>query len=141
MWHTPTELFKVFLFLILKPYFGYAIANYILIQFKKLYSKGYTDELIIYEIGAGNGTLMLNILDYIRENEPVIYKKTQYRIIEISSKLLERQMKSVLLLNLQKAHRNIHLINQSVFDWKQKETKPCFVIAMEVIVFQLFISG
>ena len=45
----------------------------------------------IVEMGAGNGTLMLNILDYIRETDPAVYACTRFRIIEISSSLAALQ--------------------------------------------------
>ena len=48
LWHTPTELFR--------PYYGEAIARYLVTNYKMtLYP--YHD-LIIYEMGAGNGTMM-----------------------------------------------------------------------------------
>lgn len=34
-------------------------------------------DLIIYEMGAGNGTLMANILDYIEEAHPDVYERTK----------------------------------------------------------------
>lgn len=54
LWHTPTELFQ--------PYYGEGLAKYILESYK---SNDSGHDLIIYEVGAGNGTLMLNILDYL----------------------------------------------------------------------------
>jgi hypothetical protein len=38
-------------------------------------------------MGAGNGTLMLNILDYIRDTDPEVYARTKFKVIEISSSL------------------------------------------------------
>ena len=35
------------------------------------------EDFIIYEMGAGNGTLMTNIMDYLREDEPEVYERTQ----------------------------------------------------------------
>ncbi|KAL8894147.1 MAG: hypothetical protein Q9192_004579, partial [Flavoplaca navasiana] len=54
LWHTPTELFR--------PYYGEAMARYLVTNYM-LAHHPFTD-LTIYELGAGNGTLMLNILDY-----------------------------------------------------------------------------
>ena len=50
LWHTPTELFR--------PYYGEAIARSLVEQYKLTYHP-YRD-LVIYEMGAGNGTMMLN---------------------------------------------------------------------------------
>ena len=77
LWHTPTELFR--------PYYGEAIARYLVENYKLSYHP--FNDLIIYEMGAGNGTLMLNILDYIRDFYPHIYDRTKYKVIEISSAL------------------------------------------------------
>ena len=51
-------------------------------------------------MGGGNGTLMCDILNYIRKNHPEIYERTQYKIIEISSQLANKQMKQALIINL-----------------------------------------
>ncbi|OLL21930.1 Glucose-6-phosphate 1-dehydrogenase [Neolecta irregularis DAH-3] len=117
VWHTPTELFK--------PFYGEAVARYLLTQYK-LTDFPYYD-LIIYEIGAGTGTLMKNILDYIKHQEPEVYEKTQYRVVEITAPLAEIQRK----VTGHEAH--IEIIEQSIFGWKQKVMEPCFVMAMEVL--------
>ena len=115
VWHTPTEIFK--------PWYGYAIARYLVEEHKK---QG--GDLVIYEIGAGNGTLMNNILDYVKKNEPTIYERTKYRIIEISAQLAERQ-KTIIGLN----HPRVEILNQSIFDWNTTNSEPCFLLAMEVM--------
>lgn len=117
LWHTPTELFQ--------PFYGEALARYILVNYK-LNSYPYND-LIIYEAGAGNGTLMLNVLDYIKENEPEVYERTKYRIIEISSKLFNKQNS-----RLRKHREKVEIINESVLEWNTTVNEPCFFIALEV---------
>ncbi|CAG8537849.1 3578_t:CDS:2 [Ambispora gerdemannii] len=72
VWHTSTELFK--------PWYGYAVAKHIVEKYKATEQNPH-HELIIYEMGAGNGTLMLNILDYIKQYEHSIYQQTRYRSI------------------------------------------------------------
>lgn len=125
VWHTPTELFK--------PWYGYALANYILQTHREQYPAG--TPLIIYEMGAGNGTLMCNILSHIRAQEPAIYRRMRYNIIEISKQLTERQEWN----NLSRLNREakrfdcIRIINKSIFDWDQTEDRPCYFIALEVI--------
>ncbi|KAI8899628.1 S-adenosyl-L-methionine-dependent methyltransferase [Globomyces pollinis-pini] len=118
IWHTPTEIFQ--------PWYGNALANYILTQYKSD-NKG-NEYLDIYEIGAGNGTLMSNILDYIRMTEPQIYTKTRYNIIEISHQLSKRQYKQA-----EKTNHKVQIINKSIFDWSDAVPQPCFFIAMEVL--------
>ena len=83
LWHTPTELFR--------PYYGETMARYMVANYQLSLYPYY--DLIIYEMGAGNGTMMLNILDYIRANHPDVYQRTQYKIIAISSSLASLQAK------------------------------------------------
>ncbi|ODV73310.1 type II protein arginine methyltransferase [Cyberlindnera jadinii NRRL Y-1542] len=126
LWHTPTELFQ--------PFYGEAIARYLLVNYKlNLYP--YAD-LIIYEIGGGNGTLMMNILDYIKKNDPDVYSRTKYRIIEITKPLSEKQKLRSLHRKLSsKGHSPdaVQIINKSILDWDEVVPEPCFVIGMEVL--------
>lgn len=85
IWHTPTELFKVSgLSFVLKkdsadpfgqPWFGRAVARCLIADYKLKHFP--YDDFVLYEMGAGNGTLMSNILDYLREEEPEVYERTQ----------------------------------------------------------------
>ncbi|TVY84143.1 Protein arginine methyltransferase NDUFAF7-like mitochondrial protein [Lachnellula suecica] len=123
LWHTPTELFR--------PYYGEAIARY-LIENYKLSQYPYHD-LIIYEMGAGNGTLMLNILDYIRDTEPSVYDRTKFKIIEISSHLAQLQTNHLMRnANSKGHHSKVEIINKSIFEWDQVIPSPCYFLAMEV---------
>ncbi|OXV07714.1 hypothetical protein Egran_04522 [Elaphomyces granulatus] len=123
LWHTPTELFR--------PYYGEAIARYLISNYKlTLYP--YHD-LIIYEMGAGNGTLMLNILDFIRDIDQDVYHRTKFKIIEISPSLAKLQRMS--LRNSMNAGGHIghvEIINSSIFDWDTYVHSPCFFLALEV---------
>ncbi|KAJ3297447.1 hypothetical protein HDU79_003528 [Rhizoclosmatium sp. JEL0117] len=130
VWHTPTELFK--------PHYGNALANYIIKQHNK--SETPAKPLKIYEIGAGNGTLARNILDFIQSRHPDLYARTEYTIIEISSKLAEGQTRRlqsgnevVAKLGTGKRAHNVKIVNQSIFEYEGVVRDPCFVIAMEVI--------
>lgn len=117
LWHTPTELFQ--------PFYGEALARYILESYK-LKNFPYED-LVIYEAGAGNGTLMLNILDFLEKNEPEVYVRTKYRIIEISSKLFNKQNS-----RLDRHRDKVEVINKSILEWDTLVSEPCFFIALEV---------
>ncbi|MCJ1373057.1 hypothetical protein MMC20_004283 [Loxospora ochrophaea] len=122
LWHTPTELFR--------PYYGEAIARYLVTNYK-LTHHPYHD-LIVYELGAGNGTLMLNILDYIRDLHPDVYERTKYKIIEISPSLASLQTS---LLNQPSASphaSHVEIINRSIFAWDTYVPSPCYMLALEV---------
>jgi len=123
LWHTPTELFR--------PFYGEAIARYMVANYKlSLYP--YHD-LVIYELGAGNGTLMLNILDYIRHTDSEVYARTKFRIIEVSSTLASLQSHHLHATAASRGHADkVEIINKSVFDWDQYVPTPCFFLAMEV---------
>lgn len=115
-----------------QPWYGYAIAKYLVTEYKlNLYPH---KDLIIYEMGAGNGTLMLNILDYIKKNEPSVYKRTRYNIIEISGKLAERQSERQEVRHVIDQHTCIEIINKSIFEWDIPVPDDCFFLGMEVIV-------
>ncbi|KAJ2610411.1 hypothetical protein EV177_003987 [Coemansia sp. RSA 1804] len=125
LWHTPTE--------ILKPWYGYSIAQHIIKQFKADSTRQRSEEpLTIYEMGGGNGTLMINILDYIRDNEPAIYSSMEYNLIEISTKLAKQQLRQQARQG-KAPHTNARVINKSIFDWDTRVERPCFFVAMEVI--------
>ncbi|KZP01586.1 DUF185-domain-containing protein [Calocera viscosa TUFC12733] len=118
LWHTPTELFK--------PWYGNAIAqcltaDYMLKHFPY-------EDFIIYEVGAGNGTLARNILNFLRDDYPDIYDRTSYRIIEISPKLAKMAAEYV-----KKEHSNVQVINKDILQWNTPNQSPCYFIATEVI--------
>lgn len=123
LWHTPTELFR--------PYYGESIARYLVTNYKlTLYP--YHD-LILYEMGAGNGTMMLNILDYIRDVHPEVYERTQYKIIEISPALASLQNRNLRRSALARGHASrVEIINKSIFEWDTYVSSPCFFLALEV---------
>jgi hypothetical protein len=123
LWYTPTELFR--------PYYGDAIARYLVANYK-LTTYPYHD-LIIYEMGAGRGTLMRNILDYIREVDPDVYARTKYKIIEISTQLATLQNSELKQSADARDHADkVEIINQSIFDWSHRVPSPCFFLAFEV---------
>ena len=123
LWYTPTELFR--------PYYGESIARYLAANYK-LTMFPYHD-LIIYEMGAGRGTLMLNILDYLRDMQPTVYARTKYKIIEISEQLATLQNSQLMKSAAGRGHADkVEIINQSIFDWTQPVPSPCFFLAFEV---------
>ncbi|KAI9228981.1 MAG: S-adenosyl-L-methionine-dependent methyltransferase [Piptocephalis tieghemiana] len=123
LWHTPTELFQ--------PWYGYALAKYILTEYK-LHTYP-THDLHLYEMGGGNGTLALNILDWLREHDPDVYARTRYTIIEISPQLAARQRANNRTRPREEQHTCLQTIEQDVLQWKEPVPHPCFFLAMEVI--------
>lgn len=115
LWHTPSELFK--------PWYGHGIAKFMLHQHRK------DEELVIYEVGPGNGTLAKCLLDYLRDNEPGVYEKTRYNLVEISPILSALQQKKLA------DHQDRTMFHQcSVLDLQvnDQQSRP-FVMAMEVL--------
>lgn len=94
-------------------------------------------DLIIYEIGGGNGRLMPHILDYIERYEPSVYKRTQYNMIELSDRVV-----SPSFLGSQQVSRHpfVQVLDQNIFDWDSLVTEQCFFLGMEVIVSRSFVS-
>ena len=123
LWHTPTELFR--------PFYGEAIARYLVTNYKL--SNFPLHDLIIYELGAGNGTLMLNILDYIRDFEPEVYARTKFKVIEISSALASLQTSQLTNSASARGHTDhVEIINRSIFAWDTFVPAPCYFLALEV---------
>lgn len=83
-------------------------------------------------MGAGRGTLMLNILDYIREVDPQVYARTRYNIIEISTNLASLQNKHLSTAESRGHRDKVDIVNRSIFEWDQYVPSPCFFLAMEV---------
>ena len=123
LWHTPTELFQ--------PCYGEAIARYFVENYKLMHFP--SEDLIIYELGAGNGTLMLNILDYIREVDPDVYARTQFKVIEISASLASLQSTQLTRSASSRGHtEHVEIINKSIFSWDIYVRAPCYFLALEV---------
>jgi hypothetical protein len=123
VWHTPTEVFQ--------PHYAESLARYMAANYKVSLYPYY--DLLIYEMGAGNGTLMMNVLDYLRDTSPEIYERTKYKVIEISSNLANVQASKVKQMAEEGGHEDkVEIINKSIFDWDTYVSSPCFFLAMEV---------
>lgn len=51
--------------------------------------------LVLYEVGGGTGTNALHVLNWLRQEKPEFYERTEYTIVEISKRLAERQRERV----------------------------------------------
>ncbi|ORY29015.1 S-adenosyl-L-methionine-dependent methyltransferase [Naematelia encephala] len=120
VWHTPTELFK--------PYYARALTSAILNNYK-LNHFPYQD-LIIYEIGAGNGSFMVDSLAFLRDRHPEVYARTKYRIIEISATLAEGQRNRAVKAGFRD---KVEVINEDFSLWTGGSDDPCYVVALEVL--------
>jgi len=138
LWHTPVEVFQVCPVLrfcgqsvcpddFAQPWYGQAIARCLASEYLLRYFP--YEDFVVYEMGGGNGTLGLNILDYLRDEYPEIYERTTYKIIEISHGLAKIQQ-----TRLKQHSHVVEVINKSIFDWNDVVHSPCFFLALEVIV-------
>ena len=101
-WFTPSELFK--------PWYGYAIADQII-------KTAVTDKIVIYEVGAGTGSLASSIIEKLTDCN----RKCEYKTIEISKAFADVQRS-----------KNLDVIQGSFMDIQIIEHRPCFVLAFEV---------
>ena len=119
-WHTPTELFQ--------PHYGIAIAKYLVEQYKL--SQG--EKFLVFEVGAGNGTLMKNIMEYLKKHEIDIFINSNYTIIEISNQLSQTQHNTLKSLDSDIQNR-VRIVAKSIFAWDTFVESPCFLIGLEVM--------
>lgn len=87
---------------------------------------------------------MGDILDYIAEEEPEVYARTRYRIVEISERLQVLQKgrakggdgkASAKGAANRKGHASkVEVLNGSIFDFERVVPEPCFFLALEVLV-------
>ena len=120
VWHTPTQIFQ--------PYYARAIARYIVAEYK-LHLYPYED-LVLYELGAGSGALASDVLGYLAQEEPEIYARTRYRIVEISQRLADEQRAR---LRAHGAGGRVEVVHASILEWREHVPEPCFVVALEVL--------
>lgn len=97
------------------------------------------------------------ILTYLRDQEPLVYERTRYRIVEISQRLGEiqreklqefgvrfvdasRQTKEDQVASERRDGKSgmerekVEIINKDFLEWDQDVVEPCFVAALEVLV-------
>lgn len=115
--------------------------------------------LRILEIGGGNGTCALGILDYLERHYPELYRQTEYTIVELSEFMIETQREtlekhlthhtrenaaaaaaaaggstpSASLPGITSSPR-VRLLNMSIIDWRElRADSTVFVIGLEVL--------
>lgn len=89
--------------------------------------------LRIYEIGGGTGTLALDVLDWLAENDPEVYAVTKYVSVEISATLAGAQRER--LRATPHSGRWDALVGDasSPATWGARDASPCVVLACEVL--------
>jgi hypothetical protein len=112
-----------------QPYYAQSLISAILESYK-MNQYPYQD-LIIYELGAGNGSFMLDSLRYLRKHHPEVFARTTYRIIEISAQLAKRQRIRAKKAGLED---HVEIVESDFFKWGGGGPEPCYVVALEVLV-------
>jgi len=116
-WLTPSEIFQ--------PFYSRAIGRYIMSKLED--NQG---DLRIFEIGGGNGTNALHVLNFFQERSPRLYERVKYTMVEISGPMAERQQ--ALLNNYHDG--KFEVVNTDFRTWDRGVVEEdCFVIALEVL--------
>eukprot|EP00834_Sanchytrium_tribonematis_P006786 NODE_536_length_6333_cov_0.998877.p1 type:complete len:439 gc:universal NODE_536_length_6333_cov_0.998877:4877-3561(-) len=109
-WHTPSELFS--------PIYGQIMANYIIEQSQNC---GTNENFTVLEVGPGNGTLMNDILDFLKEQEPKIYKRIKYKIVDISN------------FDIKTQHKNVEIVQDSILNLRRTSNEYHIILLNEVL--------
>lgn len=117
VWHTPTEIFK--------PHYANIIAQHCIDS-----RPNDTDPLVIYELGAGSGSLAEAVLSYLEAQFPEIYDTVQYNIVEISQRLSKQQRHR---LRAFESAGKLKVHNSDFLQWNRRVEDDCVVIALEVL--------
>ena len=117
-----------------QPHYAHIICQALLYHYQ-LHHYPYSD-FQIYEIGAGNGSLMIDMLTYLRRYHPHIFERTKYTIIEISEALATRQRERVKAMEEQDPawKGKVTVDNVDWFEWEGSSKESCYFVALEVFV-------
>lgn len=122
-WLTPVEIFA--------PWYSYALANYMLREWKRATGGSSRQPLIVYEVGGGSGTNARHVLDYLRTHAPQTYRHASYTILEISPTLSEKQ--TLALADHAAVARSVVMDATRADESGLRDARPCFVMALEVL--------
>mmetsp|Transcript_3237 Transcript_3237/g.8191 ORF Transcript_3237/g.8191 Transcript_3237/m.8191 type:complete len:456 (+) Transcript_3237:178-1545(+) len=124
-WLTPSEIFR--------PHYGNALAQCMLTHHLDHAPPGPRAPFVVYELGAGTGTVARNVLDYTREHEPAVYQDMHYITVEISESLAAAQHQQV--CEEGGHHERFAVQRRDAADaagW-ELDDGPCYVLALEVM--------
>jgi hypothetical protein len=114
-WLTPNELFR--------PHYSNALARWIGLRRPRPAS--------LFEIGGGNGTNALHVLDYLQLQAPDTYDAiAKYHLVEISQVLADKQRQ---VLSASSHANKVEVHHQDFLLWNSTVSEPCVVIALEVL--------
>ena len=114
-WLTPVEIFS--------PYYAEAFGQWMIDNYEQS-----NDNLDIYEIGCGNGTFGLDLLNWLQQYNLEIYNSTKYNFIDISNRLSKLQKQRL------KKHQHLcQFKNMSFIDWNKIVKKNSFIFAFELL--------
>merc|ERR1719433_2662848 len=81
----------------------------------------------ILEIGGGNGSFALDVLNYLKEHHPEEYALCTYTVVDLSKSFCDVQKQRL------KKHKNFKNYNMSICDWDDRVEEECFIIGLEVL--------
>lgn len=114
---SPTQLFY--------PYYGWTLAEYLVTTHRAKFDP--REPVVIYDVGGGTGALAASVLDYLAEHFPGMYEKCEYHVIEMNPYLIP-----ILRTRLVHHYHHVHIHHLSLLNWRQSETRRCFVLAIEL---------
>ena len=118
------------------PYYGEAIAEWILSSIEQQVANGanLANGIDIVEIGGGTGRLSLDVLNTLAVRHPAAYKHTQYTSVELTPQLSSQQRQ---LHEQHGAHTSRFRSNNTSFtrfkQARERSTSMQFVVACEVL--------
>eukprot|EP01043_Picozoa_sp_COSAG02_P031113 COSAG02_NODE_2015_length_10106_cov_9.031578_8_plen_261_part_00 len=122
-----------------QPWYSYAVAQWILTDFRRATACSPTTAptLRIVEAGGGAGTHARHVLDYLRDQAPDVYAAASYTDVELSAAMGQRATETV----EQAGHRNFAVVAGDITDtrscWATAAgvggEELCYVILMEVL--------
>lgn len=122
VWHTPTTLFR--------PHYARIVAQHCLDVLEGARRRG--EPLVIYELGAGDGSLAVDVMGYLEEVLPAgDFEKVEYNIVEISERLARGQEERV---GRWVGEGKVRVHRRDFLEWERREERECVVVALEVLV-------
>lgn len=88
--------------------------------------------MVIYELGAGDGSLAIDVMGYLEEVlEGEEWGKVEYNIVEISERLARGQEQR---LGRWVGEGKVRVHRKDFLEWERREERECVVVALEVLV-------
>ncbi|CEP00447.1 hypothetical protein PBRA_001501 [Plasmodiophora brassicae] len=91
------------------------------------------DRFRIVEIGGGNGTCAVNILDALRDRYPSLYDRVTYTLVDISEQYSRHQQKSLFGHQDRCEFHNVSAADVGSIRFPGHRDTPTFIIGLEVL--------